>query len=276
MNKTYKSSYKVAEKELVSLSVYNVGFQKCQPGYQWGPGIRDHFLIHFILSGKGVYRVNKESYFLTSGDLFLVSPNTEVLYQADQEDPWEYGWVGFSGSDGPILLHALGFRADHPILIQHPSGAQVLKYLRKIYLARGNQLSNAVEMTGHLYALLSFLITNDSTQRTAEGTGFYVQQAIAYISARYSYDITIREIADYVGLSRSHLFRSFETVIGMSPKEYLTSFRIRQATYLLEHSDLSITSVANSVGFENSLYFSKIFHSQKGCSPTTYRKMLHH
>ena len=46
MNQNYKNSYKVTEKELVSLSVYNVGFQKCDALYQWGPGIRDHYLIH--------------------------------------------------------------------------------------------------------------------------------------------------------------------------------------------------------------------------------------
>ena len=52
MDPKYKNSYKVNKKELVSLSVYNVGFQKCEPLYQWGPGIRDHYLIHHILSGK--------------------------------------------------------------------------------------------------------------------------------------------------------------------------------------------------------------------------------
>lgn len=57
MNQNYKNSYKVTEKELVSLSVYNVGFQKCDPLYQWGPGIRDHYLIHYIISGKGYYKI---------------------------------------------------------------------------------------------------------------------------------------------------------------------------------------------------------------------------
>ena len=44
MYEKYKNSYKVTEKELVSLSVYNVGFQRCDSLYQWGPGIRDHYL----------------------------------------------------------------------------------------------------------------------------------------------------------------------------------------------------------------------------------------
>ena len=53
IEKDYKNSYKATEKELVSLAVYNVGFQKCSPLYQWGPGIRNHYLIHHIISGKG-------------------------------------------------------------------------------------------------------------------------------------------------------------------------------------------------------------------------------
>ncbi len=64
-----QKSYKVTEKELVSLSVYNVGFQKCDALYQWGPGIRDHYLIHYIISGKGP-TVAGQTYHLSGGDTF--------------------------------------------------------------------------------------------------------------------------------------------------------------------------------------------------------------
>ena len=171
MQEKYKNSYKATEKELVSLSVYNVGYQNCDPGYQWGPGIRDHYLIHYIISGKGTYQVNDTTYELTAGDAFLVYPNTEIIY-----------------------------------------------------------------------------------------------------CANYSYPITVEDIAAYVGLSRSHLFRSFEDVVGQSPKEYLTDFRMKQACYLLEHSDLSITAIANSVGFDNGLYFSKTFRKKHGMPPKEYRQ----
>ena len=51
MEASYKHSYKTGENLLNSLSVYNVGYQKCDPEYQWGPGVRDHYCIHHILSG---------------------------------------------------------------------------------------------------------------------------------------------------------------------------------------------------------------------------------
>ena len=70
MSENYKNSYKATDKELVSLSVYNVGCQRCDPGYQWGPGIRDHYLIHYIISGKGSYRVKGSTHHLEAGDVF--------------------------------------------------------------------------------------------------------------------------------------------------------------------------------------------------------------
>ena len=117
MNNKYKNSYIVKEKELVSLSVYNVGFQSCDSLYQWGPGIRDHYLIHYIISGKGRYTVNGSVHTLTPGDAFLVYPNTEVIYQADAEDPWEYTWVGFTGSDAATILRATDFTKAHPYTV---------------------------------------------------------------------------------------------------------------------------------------------------------------
>ena len=62
MSENYKNSYKATDKELVSLSVYNVGCQRCDPGYQWGPGIRDHYLIHYIISGKGYYKIKNTTF----------------------------------------------------------------------------------------------------------------------------------------------------------------------------------------------------------------------
>ena len=268
----YKNSYKVSEKELVSLSVYNVGFQKCTPDYQWGPGIRDHYLIHYVISGKGTYTVNNQTYTLTEGDSFLVYPNTEVTYSADHKNPWEYAWVGFTGSDASIILKATDFSPAAPIIHKNPLGESIHRQILHIYDARGNELEHAVEMTGRLYTMLSLFMQSASHEKNADTASSYVQKGIEYITANYSYAITVEDIADYVGLSRSHLFRSFQNVLGVSPKEYLTSFRMKQACYLLEHSDLSITAIANSIGFDNSLYFSKIFHKQKQISPRDYRK----
>ena len=270
----YKNSYKVERKELVSLAVYNVGFQKFDAHYQWGPGIRDHYLIHYIISGRGIYQVNGQQYQLSAGDCFLVYPNTEVIYQADETDPWEYAWVGFAGSDAAMILKATDFSTLVPVITHIPFGHEIHRQFLHIYDAHGNEFNHAVEMTGRLYTALAIFMHHAQDKTLTNSAQSYVQKSIEYISANYSYPITVEDIAHYVGLSRSHLFRSFESTLSMSPKEYLTDFRIREASYLLEHSDLSITAIANSVGFDNSLYFSKTFHKAKGISPKEYRRTI--
>ena len=273
MNQNYKNSYKVTEKELVSLSVYNVGFQKCDPLYQWGPGIRDHYLIHYIISGKGYYKIKNTTFTLQAGDSFLVYPNTEVLYFADETDPWEYAWVGFTGSDASMILKATDFSTERPVIEHTPLGESIHRQILHIYDARGNEFEHAVEMTGRLYTMLALFVHGATTNTTQNSANSYVQKGIEYISSNYSYHITVEDISAYVGLSRSQLFRSFESVLGQSPKEYLTDFRMKQACYLLEHSDLSVTAIANSIGFDNGLYFSKTFHKMKEMSPSEFRNL---
>lgn len=272
MNDQYKNSYKATAKELVSLSVYNVGYQLCDAGYQWGPGIRDHYLIHYIISGKGTYEVHHEVHSLSAGDAFLVYPNTEVIYRADAKNPWEYAWVGFTGSDASMILKATDFSPENPFIRGTPRGNDIHRQILHIYDARGNEFEHAVEMTGRLYTMLALFMHGATHAGSQNSANSYVQKGIEYISSNYSYAITVEDIAGYVGVSRSHLFRSFEAVLGLSPKEYLTDFRMKQACYLLEHSSLSITAIANSLGFDNSLYFSKTFHRQKGMSPKEYRE----
>lgn len=271
MNDKYKNSYKATEKELFSLSVYNVGYQRCDAGYQWGPGIRDHYLIHYIISGKGTYHVNNNVYTLSAGDAFLVYPNTEIIYCADSDMPWEYAWVGFSGSDAAMILQATDFTRNTPCILGAENGAEIQRQILHIYDARGNGFEHAVEMTGRLYTTLALFIKNSHQKETQNTASTYVQKSIEYISANYSYPITVEDIAAYVGVSRSHLFRSFEQVMHQSPKEFLTDFQMKQACYLLEHSNLSITAIANSVGFDNGLYFSKTFHKKIGMSPKEFR-----
>lgn len=162
MKRTYKHSYKASEKQLASLSVYNVGYQKCTPGYQWGPGIRDHYLIHHVFSGKGFYKAHGKTYALKAGDTFLVYPNTEVTYYAHSEEPWEYTWVGFVGNDVVPMLQNTDFTKEAPIIHQGSISRKIKKEFLGIYAASGNDFSSTVEMAGRLYVALSTIIKSST------------------------------------------------------------------------------------------------------------------
>ena len=272
--KSFKTNFITKETDMVSLSVYNVGFQKCEPLHTWGPGVRDHFLIHHVEKGKGHYIVGGHEYTIFAGDTFIVYPYDQITYYADEDDPWEYYWVGFSGSDAPSLMLATDFTRESPIL-HHDSqnSMKVRRIILDIYEARGNSLANQLEMTGKLYTALAFFIKSSSHKQNREDSYLtYVKAAKSYISSNYSYEISVDQIADYIGISRSHLFRAFRMHVGVSPKEYLTNYRINTACALLRESSLSVTAISKSVGFENNLYFSKAFHKVKGVSPSEYAR----
>lgn len=267
----FKASYKTAGKELMSLSVYNVGFQKCEPLYQWGPGIRDHYLIHYIISGSGTYVCGNKEYHLSAGDCFLAYPNQEITYYADKTDPWKYAWIGFNGPDASLILGATDFTQDAPYIRNEPQGPRIEDLIHAVCDARGNGFTSTIQMTGHLYEILALFVNNAGTEPVHSVAQLYVKHAVEYIVENYSYPISIEDIAAYIGVSRSQLFRCFQSVLGVSPKEYLTEYRIKQACRLLEDSSFSMNAIANSLGFDNSLYFSKAFRKVQGVSPSEYR-----
>ncbi len=272
MSDEFKLSNKVEERTTISLSVYSVGRQKCSPGYEWGPGIRDHYLIHYISSGRGTYTYGGRTHSLQSGDLFLVRPDMEVSYKADGSDPWTYYWVGFAGTDAGAILEATDLSGKTNVLRGIRFGEEIKKKLRDISDAFGNTFESTVRMTGELYLLLSLMVSGASTAApVVMDDAEHVRRAIDYIDSHYSYPISVEDIAAYVGVSRSTLFRQFRRCLSTSPKEYLDQYRIRRAAYLLRHTSLTVNSVSTSVGYDNGLYFSKVFKKAMGTSPSKYR-----
>ena len=83
MPSTYKQSFKQNYTDNVELSIFNCGLQSCERGYTWGPGVRDHYLIHYVVDGKGTYTVNNTVYELRAGDIFLAKPSQLITYSAD-------------------------------------------------------------------------------------------------------------------------------------------------------------------------------------------------
>lgn len=266
-------SYIAEDKLLSSLSVYNVGSQKCTPGFQWGPGVRDHYLIHHVLRGKGYFETRGKTYHLKSGDTFLIYPNMEACYRADKEDPWTYTWVGFAGTDAFYLLNHTDFSEDSPVLEQAAISEEIERKISKVYEAKGNTFYDAVSMTGELYSMMAMLMKNSSAETKQKNLQTsHVEQAVRYIAEHYSYPITVEDIAGYTGVCRSYLYRMFQKVLKKSPKDYVEEYRIRQACQLLSETDLPITTIAHSVGYEDNLYFSKAFKKCKGLTPSEYRK----
>ena len=117
MADVYKQSFKQNYTNNIELSIFNCGIERCAPGQTWGPGIRDHYLIHLVLSGKGVFEVGGRTWEVSQGQLFFARPSQLIRYTADEQQPWEYSWVGFNvcpqtGRAAPLHRRLAG--ASHP------------------------------------------------------------------------------------------------------------------------------------------------------------------
>ena len=104
MADVYKQSFKQNYTHNIELSIFNCGLERCAPGHTWGPGIRDHYLIHLVVAGKGTFEVGGHTWELVPGDLFFAQPSQLIRYTADEQQPWEYRWVGFNGACAHKLL----------------------------------------------------------------------------------------------------------------------------------------------------------------------------
>ena len=268
---SYKHSFRSSTLENLGLAVYNTGYQKCGCNHSWRPATRNHFLIHYISSGKGLFRSDGQSYSLTSGDLFLIFPGKISSYSADYSNPWEYYWVGFNGTEAQRLVNLSGFTKENPIL-RLPKDSQVKPLLLNIYRGRGNTPDAEAEMTGYLYLFLSRLIQTREQNRSSFGLRDYLSHALRFIQYNYASEIGVSDIATYVGISRSQLYRAFIAYFNISPNDFLQKYRLNEACSLLRDGMLTISEVAGSVGFQDPLYFSRVFRKHKGMTPTEYQK----
>jgi len=95
--------------------------------------------------------------------------------------------------------------------------------------------------------------------------------ALEYINDNYSRGIGVTEIADHVGITRSHLNHLFQQELNISIQNYLMDFRMYKAANLLVSSSMPVKEVSVSVGYRDQLVFSKAFKKKFGMSPTSYR-----
>ena len=248
------------------------GYQECAPGYAFGPAVRSNYVIHYILKGKGIYRAEGASYTLEAGQGFLIRPDVQTFYQADEADPWSYLWIGFDGSRTAEYLAGLGL-GENQLTYRSSKGNQLYRIVRDMLKHNTYTTANQFMLESLLYAFFSALsedLVVVSVSGRSDGS-LYVRKAVEFIQTNYANPIRVTDIADYVCINRSYLYTLFRKELHMSPQEYLSNYRLTRASELLIVTDLSVESVAFSCGYSDPLVFSKAFKAKTGQTPSRYR-----
>jgi len=259
------------------LNMYRCGIEDCTPGHSWGPAVRDHYIIHYILDGKGIFQVDGVTYRLEKHDGFLICPGTVVFYQADLEMPWSYTWVGFHGIKAETYLKQANLTHEKPIF-RYDADSSLKECFNRMIATKGLAKGREIRLLGLLYEFLSRLIevaAHDTTGSEGESRKeLYVKKAVEFVQMNFSRKISVAEIADYVKLDRSYLYSIFSSYLNTSPQEFIINFRIEKACELMHNSELSIGDISRSVGYEDALVFSKQFKRTKGIPPREFRKRM--
>lgn len=261
-----------AEQPAEQLAFCYSGRENCAPSHRFGPAMRDHYVIHYVLRGKGTFACNGRKYTLGASSGFLMSPYQTVTYTADSDDPWEYVWFAFQGRQADSILAQCGLSAEMPVFQYRL--AEPLEH----HVPLGRYSASSVVTwrdycaLGELYNFLGLLIHNYESQKgNAKPTIQPLQIALAFIEHNYFNNISVEQIAEQVGLSRSQLFRIFKSSLGISVQSYLLQYRLRKAHALICTTQLNMTEIALSCGFQDTAYFTRCFKREYGMAPLLYR-----
>lgn len=249
--------------------IFFCGREQCEPGHAFGPAIRPHYLLHYIVHGSGKYYENGRVHNLAQGQAFLIKPKETTFYMASQQDPWEYMWFAFGGTEAENIVDRCGMNGNSPIY-QGGNGGEIAFFLQSMVENFENYNQNEFMLLGYFYLIFSRMENHEQSGKGAYEK-FYMRQAVEYIKNNYSYDIRISDIAKYIGIDRTYLYRLFIQEENISPKKYVTKYRLEMAMRLLKQGDRNVTEIALSCGFKDTPSFCKHFRSNLNMTPSQYK-----
>ncbi|ATD55755.1 AraC family transcriptional regulator [Clostridium chauvoei] len=261
---------KQASKELY---IYECGYEECKPRIPYQYEQIDYYLIHYVLSGEGLFFINGEVYKLKKGDGFLIPPHTDNNYYPDTNNPWCYRWIGINGSEVSKILKSCGFNNSN-FTFNYTDDNFVNNCFKNILDGCNND--QYFQALGNLYLFFNQLILKNNNLSALAPNSYekYISLFVDYIRDNYHQNISISDISNHLNINRSHLFKLIKKHMNISPQEYLINYRLNKACDLLRKSSYSISEISYLVGFNSPSYFSKIFSKYFNKSPMEYRSMF--
>lgn len=237
-----------------------------------------NFVIHYITEGSGYFVINGIEHKLSKGDGFILRKGQEVEYFPDDKDPWKTYWIGISGDKLKTYLNSNALLTEDVLTFKADSMCKkIILEICDYSLQHQGQSIDTLWYQIKLYEFLyharkEFPLT---TIEYSPNNRNYAEIALDYIYANYAKDISITEIANYIGVTRGYLNKIFKKNFNKPPSQILLERRMRTAVTLLTTTDLSIAAISEKIGYSDPLYFSKVFSKYFDKSPTLFRKIPH-
>lgn len=243
------------------------GRESCVPG-KVVQGIRqqESFSLHIVTSGKGTLCYGNDSVNLHAGDFFVIMRGMPFRYFPDDSAPWNYIWIDVSGQLTTMALQQMSVSVLHPFL-HLDRNCLAREFMSRIVLDFEENGTFSLQSLGNYLLLIHQLCCScgdDGESLTREE--IIVREAVKFI-LNNGFEIKVSDVASNLGIHPNYFASVFQKNMGMTPKQYLTRRRMREARRLLL-SVKSVKEVAFSVGYSDALHFSKEFKKLYGCSPS--------
>ena len=236
---------------------------------------RNDYQLLYVAAGKAHFYLDGTKHTLQAGNMVLYRPRQMQKYRYSPCDKAEVFWMHFTGAEVETLLEKYEFCKGKNIFFagtQSNFNMLFSQMIKELQLRRSNY-STLLSMYFE-QILISAKRHFEDSQNASNFTMLEVEKATNYFNTNYSKPISVSSYAASRGMSAGWFINNFKKINKVTPAQYLINLRITNAIELLIGSNKNITEIANAVGIEDSLYFSRIFKSHIGLSPSEYRKSV--
>lgn len=246
----------------------------------YGHGIKrdihtDH-LILFCIDGQGTVEANGVKYRLSQNQIVFLPKHTSHTYKADNNKPWSIYWAHIDGHLFDEFMDIIGVTVDNLMIsLTSPQAvtAEFVSLIDSRYL--GYQLNRFFVASNILKKILSLISLQKPIVNITAERHFNEHSINAYLEENIETLLTLDDMADYFGLSKFYFAKKFQQLMLKSPIKYFLEMKVQYACKLLDSTNMNIKNIANTVGYEDQYYFSRLFKSTMGLSPTQYRDSIH-
>jgi|GEM_PF-5775712 len=231
----------------------------------------DDYLLVYCNKGKIKISIGSANYLLDKKGMLVVSMESSFSYQNTESVPGSLNIIHFNGSAADRFAKDLVRNANgHLVTLQDDEDLGCKTKLEGM-LGKNSSTEDWLLLNRQFWHLLTGLCFS-SQHKCTQWEISKSEMAIRFMSSQIHLPLSLAEIASHVHLSVSHFSFQFKKETGYTPLDYFNQLKVRKACHQLENSGLRIKEIASNLGYNDPLYFSRLFSKLMDESPVSYRK----
>ena len=233
----------------------------------------DDNLLIYCTDGAGIIKTSNCSGAIKPGDLLLLPKGCAHEYSSDSKSPWTIYWFHFSGLEANALIQGLDYQVDLPVIHigQQPV---LLGDMKRLISLRKSGYQHAVftyaaSITRQILCHLSVSVRN---RNAISRHNFNLDEIQGFMMEHIETHLDLETLARCARLSKFHFANKYKRLTGYPPIKHFIHMKMEHACYLLDNTTEQMGKIAGRLGYEDPLYFSRIFRKTVGLPPSDYRR----